>query len=98
MSEFTHPSNLFGRISYNQSIRRNIFRDHSSGSNKSIFTNVVAADDSCISSDRRALLNDSSQVLTFSDNSTSRIVDICENHGRAKKNIVFTDNAGINTN
>src|SRR5690606_27569211 len=62
---------------------------------KCILTDVVSAYDSCISTDRSTLANMCSGILIAPVNCTSRIYDVCKNHGRTQKHVIITGHTSI---
>lgn len=84
-----HPSDLAGGDSGHQCISGDIFCDHSSGSDKGVLANGIAADDCAVGPKACAFFYEGFFVFVFSGDSTSGVNDVCKNHTRAAEDIVF---------
>jgi len=91
-----HPTDLFSRISHNQRVSGNIFREYATGPNHGIFPNRNPAKDSRISADTGAFFDKRWFEFRFPIDKTSRINHISKHATRPQKNIVFANNSRIN--
>ncbi|MPN15208.1 hypothetical protein SDC9_162537 [bioreactor metagenome] len=83
MAHSAHPANLYTRISHDQCISLYTLCYNRAGSNKGIFTNIMAADYGCICADGSPPANPGMSILMPSVYGTSWINNISKDTGGA---------------
>ena len=90
-----YPTDLASGITGNQSEVFDWFGNHRTCTDEAIFPEFVAANNSRVGADTGTLADEGGDVLIAPHDGRPRIIDVGENHRRAEKDVIFTDNACV---
>ena len=91
-----HPPYPSGRIAYHESEGSHGVRNDTAGADEGIFTNLIATDNSDISTDRRTAAHHRRAIFTLAGDERAGINDVGEDSRWADEDIILEGHAIIN--
>ena len=98
LAALAHPADAPRGHAHHQCVGSNITRNHSTGTDESIFADGMPTHDGRIGTDGGATPNVGRLVFVFTRNVASWIDDVGEHHARAAENVIFENYVIVDRN